>query len=69
MSKQKIPARWKNCATCTQWCGQKNPDMFCQFVEFDNSEQARCAGGGFNNVRTQGMGTCPKWHGQYERSK
>lgn len=67
MSKQRIPVDWKNCATCTHWCGEKNPDMFCQYVEFDDSERARCACGGFFNAQVQGMGSCPKWNPQFRR--
>lgn len=67
MFKQKIPSNWRNCATCTHWCGKKNPDMFCTFVEFDTSEQARCACGGFNNAKMPGLGTCPKWNPQFRK--
>ncbi|MBQ0067278.1 MAG: hypothetical protein KBS60_03715 [Phascolarctobacterium sp.] len=66
MSMQKIPADWRNCATCSHWCGRKMPDMLCKFVEFDNNERARCAGGGFNNGQMPGTGTCPKWERQYK---
>lgn len=63
--KNKIPSNWKNCATCSHWCGWKNPDAFCSFVEFDMDEKARCAGGGFNNAKTSGLQNCSKWTQQF----
>lgn len=67
MAQQKIPTNWKNCATCSRWCGKKVPDVFCQFVEFDTNERARCVCGGFMNAQMPGLGTCPKWEQQYRK--
>ncbi len=65
--KNKIPSHWKNCATCSRWCGWKNPDAFCNFVEYDMNEKARCAGGGFNNAKMNGQQSCSKWTQQFFR--
>ena len=65
--KNKIPSNWKNCATCSRWCGRKNPDAFCNFVEYDMNEKARCAGGGFNNAKMNGQQSCSKWTQQFFR--
>lgn len=30
-----IPSNWKNCATCSHWCGKQTPDVFCANVQYD----------------------------------
>ena len=65
--KNSIPANWKKCATCCHWCGNKNPDAFCNYVEFDMNEKAKCAGGGFNQARMNGLQSCSKWVQQFTR--
>ena len=65
--KNSIPANWKKCATCCHWCGNKNPDAFCNYVEFDMNEKAKCAGGGFNQAKMSGLQSCNKWVQQFTR--
>ena len=66
MGTNKIPSNWKNCATCSHWCGRKNPDVFCKFVEYNTDEKARCAGGGYNGAEMSGLATCSKWTQQFK---
>ena len=57
---QKLPSNWKICATCSHWCGKQTPDVFCSYVEFDQNERAKCAGGGFNGAQMNGTASCNK---------
>ena len=61
----KIPSYWKNCATCTHWCGWTSVDFFCNNVEFEVNGFGRCAGGGFRGVDTPALGTCHMWNKRY----
>lgn len=63
----KIPSNWHNCATCAHWCGYVQPDSFRMFVEFDPSERATCAGGGFNLAQMQPMSSCGSWEPRFGR--
>lgn len=67
MPTNKIPANWKNCATCAHWCGNQHPDKLCVMVEYDVNERARCAGGGFNNTQTTGLQTCREWKQRFRK--
>lgn len=60
-----IPTSWKNCATCTHWTGYVVPNVFGTYVEFDNSERAKCINGGFRNCPMSGMQTCNQWEGRW----
>lgn len=65
MSTTKVPADWKRCATCSHWCGRKEPDVLCKWVEYDPDERARCAGGGFREAKMAGQQSCSQWTPQY----
>lgn len=57
-----IPSDWKNCATCAYWLGRQIPDAFCNYVEYDSSEKAKCSNrSGFYNSNTNPMATCSHW--------
>jgi hypothetical protein len=62
-----IPSNWKNCATCTHWCGRAIPDAFCNFIEYDPNERGRCAGGGFNGCQMTGLASCSKWDQRFKK--
>lgn len=63
-----IPSNWKNCATCSHWCGKQTPDVFCANVQYDQNERARCAGGGFNGAQMSGLSTCNKWEQRFKKN-
>lgn len=67
MGKNKLPTNWKNCATCVHWCGKQTPNPTMLFVEYDTSERAKCAGGGFNGANMGGTATCGKWQQRFKR--
>ena len=62
----KVPSDWRICATCSHWCGRTSSDFWCKWVEFDNTERARCAGGGFNGCPMQGMASCTHWDQRFK---
>lgn len=57
----KLPSDWHICATCSHWCGHTSSDPWCEWVEFDSTERARCAGGGFNGGYMSAMASCGSW--------
>ena len=61
-----VPSDWCICATCSHWCGRTSSDYWCKWVEFDNSEMARCAGGGFNGANMQPMASCTRWDQRFK---
>lgn len=56
----KIPSNWRNCATCSNWCGYATSDFFHQFVEYDPDERALCTGG-FQGCMMQPLSSCGEW--------
>ena len=60
----KIPSSWKNCATCTHWCGWNTADVFGMFVEFEVGSSGRCNGGA-HGLEMPAMGTCPQWNRRF----
>jgi len=65
MSKNAIPTDWRKCATCIHWCGNAKSNAFCTYVEFDNNDRGRCAGGGFNMLDMPPMASCLKWERRF----
>ena len=63
----RVPSDWHVCATCAHWCGNTSSDFWCQWVDYDNNEVARCAGGGFNGGRMQPMASCTSWVQRFRR--
>ena len=61
MGKSTLPSNWKICATCVHWIGKQEPNVFCNQVTFEDSERARCAGGGWNNMQKGARDSCAKW--------
>ncbi|MBQ1647453.1 MAG: hypothetical protein II047_03130 [Bacteroidales bacterium] len=61
----KIPSNWRNCATCSHWCGNVSTDFFCKWVEFYTYETGRCAGGGFNGLQMPPLSSCNKWEQRF----
>lgn len=57
----RVPSNWRVCATCAHWCGRAVADFSCSWVDFDEAEDARCIGGGFNLASTHGMASCTDW--------
>lgn len=43
MSKSTVPASWKVCATCANYCGNVISDPFGKFISYDTEERAMCA--------------------------
>ena len=64
--KIKIPVNWKKCATCSKWGGSKQPDVFRQYIDYDNAERGKCHGGVFNQSMMLGDASCDKWEQQYK---
>lgn len=67
MAERSLPSNWKNCATCSRWCGRQIPDAFNANVKFDPNEKAKCAGGGFNGAQMGPMSSCGKWEQRFKR--
>ena len=67
MAERSLPSSWKNCATCTHWCGKQTPDTWLQNVKFDPNERAKCVGGVWNNNQVNGTQTCAKWEQRFKR--
>jgi len=67
MSMNKIPSDWKNCGTCSRWCGRQIPDAFNTFVEFNMNETGKCSGGGFNQSKMPPMASCNQWVQRFKR--
>ncbi len=65
--KSSKPSNWKICATCTHWCGKQIPNIFLTHVEYESTERARCAGGGFDRCDRPADSTCPKWEQRFKR--
>lgn len=61
---KKIPSNWKNCATCSNWCGCVKSDFFRQWVEYDPNERAACVGG-FRGATMQPLATCGQWEQRF----
>lgn len=58
---------WKCCATCRHWGGNRKPDGFYKFVEYDTSDKGQCFNGAFSLGTTNSDGMCWKWEQQYKR--
>lgn len=67
MSKTSVHCSWKICATCTHCTGRIVSDPFCAFVEYDNEERSRCAGGAYNMSEKYGNETCSTWTRRFGR--
>ena len=67
MGQTTVPTNWKNCATCTHWCGRAIADAFCSNVKVDSNEKGKCAGGGFNGAEMTPMASCSKWQQRFKK--
>jgi hypothetical protein len=60
MSENKLPASFKVCATCGLWGGSRSAD-FGGYSRFEQDQQGKCYGGGFNQANMSPMASCSKW--------
>ena len=67
MAEQSIPTHWRNCATCSRWCGKQIPDDFYTFVKFDPNEKAKCVRGLYHGLQMPPLGGCSKWEQRFKR--
>ena len=62
-----LSSNLRNCATCTYWCGKQIPDAFCNFIQVDLNERAKCVGGECRGAQMMPMFTCRSWTPRFKK--
>ena len=61
----KYPSSWKNCATCSYWLGDRQPDTFGMGVTVDAPDakgKCWCLNGPWPRMEKGASQSCAKYH-------
>lgn len=57
----KLPTAWKNCATCSYWCGRREADFAHMWVTTYGPGKCCCFNSGWNNREREPRFSCASY--------